>query len=277
MKDYKDFLKILEEHPAFSEQRMIIGSKGFSIPTFDDPQILEITPENIEILSSKGIRCSGNSLNVNRIIIEKNMEKIDLNLTFSSQGGNILCIENKSRIKGTITFSGRDHIFVCGGESQNAVNFHVVYRTNECGVFIGRGGSANSVNYWIEGPNRSICVGDDFLMSWGIWVRAADSHAIIDLNERSVVNKPESVVIGPHVWLGQDTTIMSGVGIGAGSIVGAKAVVTRSIPRTSVAAGIPAKVLRTGVSWSRQGHPSLEEINQVVDSDILEYTPSLER
>ncbi len=53
------------------------------------------------------------------------------------------------------------------------------------------------------------------------------------------------VEIGERVWIGENAVIMPGVSIGADSIVGANAVVTKCFPAKSVIAGIPAKIIRT--------------------------------
>lgn len=53
------------------------------------------------------------------------------------------------------------------------------------------------------------------------------------------------VVIGNDIWIGDRVTILPGVQIGDGCIIAAGAVVTHSIPAYSVAAGIPAKVIKS--------------------------------
>jgi acetyltransferase-like isoleucine patch superfamily enzyme len=52
------------------------------------------------------------------------------------------------------------------------------------------------------------------------------------------------VVIEDSVWIGEKASILSGVRIGRGSIIGANSVVTRDIPSHCVAVGVPAKVVR---------------------------------
>ena len=52
------------------------------------------------------------------------------------------------------------------------------------------------------------------------------------------------VVIGDDVWIGDRVTILPGVHIGRGCIIGAGAVVTKDIPEYTVAAGVPARVIR---------------------------------
>jgi acetyltransferase-like isoleucine patch superfamily enzyme len=52
------------------------------------------------------------------------------------------------------------------------------------------------------------------------------------------------VVIGNDVWLGYGSTVMSGVTIGDGAVVGARAVVTKDVPPYAIVAGNPARVIR---------------------------------
>ncbi|MBO0454181.1 CatB-related O-acetyltransferase [Enterococcus sp. MJM16] len=52
------------------------------------------------------------------------------------------------------------------------------------------------------------------------------------------------IVIGNDVWIGYEATILSGVTIGDGAIIGAKAVVTKDVPAYSVVGGVPAKEIK---------------------------------
>lgn len=53
------------------------------------------------------------------------------------------------------------------------------------------------------------------------------------------------ISIGDHAWLGEKVCVLKGVSIGNHSVIGAGSVVTRSIPAYSIAAGCPARVLKT--------------------------------
>jgi acetyltransferase-like isoleucine patch superfamily enzyme len=55
----------------------------------------------------------------------------------------------------------------------------------------------------------------------------------------------EPVVIGYGADIGTNATILPGVHVGAHSIVGAGAVVTKDIPEYAIAAGVPARVVRS--------------------------------
>lgn len=50
--------------------------------------------------------------------------------------------------------------------------------------------------------------------------------------------------IGRDVWIGRGSCILPGITIGEGSVIGANSVVTKDVPPYSIAAGVPAKVIR---------------------------------
>lgn len=52
------------------------------------------------------------------------------------------------------------------------------------------------------------------------------------------------IIIGNDVWIGANSTIMSGVKIGDGAIVGATSTVTKDIPPYAIVAGNPAKIIK---------------------------------
>jgi len=65
-----------------------------------------------------------------------------------------------------------------------------------------------------------------------------------DVADHLSLGESAPIVIEDNVWIGARATILKGVRIGANSVIGAGAVVTRSIPPNSVAAGVPARVIR---------------------------------
>lgn len=100
---------------------------------------------------------------------------------------------------------------------------------------------------FITASNR-IVIGRNSL--FGRMVTVTDnSHGITSIEDlskpphlRMVMSKGE-VVIGENVWIGDKATILPGVHIGKGAVVGANAVVTKNVPPFSVVGGIPARVL----------------------------------
>lgn len=58
------------------------------------------------------------------------------------------------------------------------------------------------------------------------------------------IEKGVDITIEDDVWIGGNATILPGVTIGKGSIIGAGSVVTKDIPKMTIAAGNPAKIIR---------------------------------
>jgi len=90
----------------------------------------------------------------------------------------------------------------------------------------------------------SITIGNGVVISKGVTIRDSDNHAIDGVKEISA-----PIVIGDHVWIGINATILKGVSIGNGAVVAAGAVVTKDVPANALVGGVPAKVIREGVSW----------------------------
>jgi carbonic anhydrase/acetyltransferase-like protein (isoleucine patch superfamily) len=106
----------------------------------------------------------------------------------------------------------------------------------------------------------SVMIGERSMLSTRVTLRASDSHGIVDLQSRTVINTPCSIVVEPHVWIGEGATLLKGARVGAGSIVGAGALVTSLIPHCSICGGIPAKVIRSDATWTERPNPSAAAI-----------------
>ena len=85
-----------------------------------------------------------------------------------------------------------------------------------------------------------------------IIVRTSDSHPIYDLTSGERINSPKPVIIGRHVWIAPDSKIMKGAIIGDGCIIGSNTMVSKQIPANALAVGMPAKVVKEGVRWTRE-------------------------
>ncbi|MBT5492367.1 4Fe-4S dicluster domain-containing protein [bacterium] len=90
-----------------------------------------------------------------------------------------------------------------------------------------------------------ITIGKDCTIARGVVIRDYDGHTI-ELPDYEIA-KP--VTIGSHVWIGNRAMILKGVTIGDGAIVAAGAIVTKDVPKGSIVAGIPAKVVKEDIKW----------------------------
>jgi maltose O-acetyltransferase len=124
--------------------------------------------------------------------------------------------------------------------------FYCEYGVN---IYVGRNCFINYNSVFLD--VAPITLGDNVLIGPNVTL-ATPNHPFI-AEERAYTDYPngchaleyaEPITIGDHCWLCAGATVCGGVTIGAGSIIAAGAVVTRDIPPNSIAAGVPARVLR---------------------------------
>jgi maltose O-acetyltransferase len=70
------------------------------------------------------------------------------------------------------------------------------------------------------------------------------SHSIHDQHRRGGALSVRPVTIGSGTWIGARCTVLPGVSIGQGAVIGAGALVNKNIPPNTMAAGVPAVVIR---------------------------------
>jgi len=98
-------------------------------------------------------------------------------------------------------------------------------------------------------------IGPNFLCAYGVHPtngistspmfysrRKQNGYSLCD-KDLAIENIP--VKIGNDVLIGANVTVLDGVSIGDGAVIGAGAVVVKDIPPYAVAAGVPAKVLKS--------------------------------
>ncbi len=95
------------------------------------------------------------------------------------------------------------------------------------------------------GKNSKIIIGTDCLISYYVHIRTT-THNYEDKNIliRNQGHKESDVIIGNDVWIGFGAQIMSGITIEDGAVIAAGAVVTKNVPKYSVVAGVPAKIIK---------------------------------
>ncbi|WHF53045.1 DapH/DapD/GlmU-related protein [Chryseobacterium gotjawalense] len=99
---------------------------------------------------------------------------------------------------------------------------------------------------------ESVRIGDNVLLASKIYISDCahgsyggnqhDSHPASVPSQRHLFSKP--VVIEDNVWIGEMVSVLPGVTIGTGSIIGANSVVSKSIPPNVIAVGSPAKPIK---------------------------------
>ncbi|WP_368658038.1 DapH/DapD/GlmU-related protein [Metabacillus halosaccharovorans] len=177
-------------------------------------------------ISSTEIRITGRN---NKILVGKSTNFKNLKITITGSN-NLIEIGSKCRIVGKLLIIG---------DSQK--------------ISIGDRTTLREDNYLHSEEGKNISIGDRCMFSTDVTIRTSDSHSVIDKSTNERVNKAGDVIIGDHVWIAANTLISKGVTIPEDCIVGANSVVTKSFEEKSCAiGGIPAKVLKNNVTWTRE-------------------------
>ncbi|MBE0696341.1 MAG: acyltransferase [Anaerolineaceae bacterium] len=89
-----------------------------------------------------------------------------------------------------------------------------------------------------------LVIGSNVAMAHGASIITLEhdfSQHDVPMRDAKVIGK--SVVVEDDVWIGADAKILAGVVVERGSVIGAGAVVTRSVVENVIVAGVPAKVI----------------------------------
>ncbi len=144
-------------------------------------------------------------------------------------------------------------------------------------IDIGEGCILNHVTLWIEDDNNeirigershfhgtcqlaaiegtSIRIGKECMFSSEICVRTGDSHSILDVSGKRI-NPSAAVSIGERVWMGHRAMVMKGVSVADDCVIGAGSIVAKNIDEAHcIAAGVPARIVKRGVTWDSRRLP----------------------
>lgn len=145
---------------------------------------------------------------------------------------------------------------------KEAPRFLAVWLYKHCGVKIGDGVTIRN-GFFIDTPQQLIIGNDSFINYNNYFYIGGDnltakieigqrvyigpntviccvSHEMGNTNQRAGKNTYESVNIKNGVWIGANATILPGITIGEGSVIGAGSLVKDNIPKNEMWAGVPA-------------------------------------
>ena len=168
------------------------------------------------------------------------------NIIFGGKG-NILFSDGSVTLKNsTINFYGDDAVvFLTGSKIAYILNL-AMWR--ETAAYLGGDLYFNGVFNAIISERQNLIVGSDCIFSFGIWLRTADPHLVYSIETHKRINPSRSIMIGDHVWLGQNAMILKGSRIGSGSIVSANCVIAgKKVGSNTIYAGNPGRMVKEGI------------------------------
>jgi acetyltransferase-like isoleucine patch superfamily enzyme len=111
-------------------------------------------------------------------------------------------------------------------------------------IRIGENCTINSFCF-IDADKGGVEIGDNVLIGPHVGIHGSNYN--YESRENLILNQgiiSKGIRIEDDVWIGAHSTILDGVIIGKGAVIGAGAVVTKDIPPYSVAVGVPAKIIK---------------------------------
>lgn len=185
--------------------------------------------------------------------------------------GNIIEIDDTAKIKAPVHINGNHNrlfigknvqvdgtiLEIVGNNCSVVLNEGVVWRGiircrhDDSHIVMGRNTTSMHAIVTLHEAGR-ITIGEDCMFSGDVRFDVSDMHSIMDRATGERINKARDITIGDHVWLGHGVMVLKGCQIGGGSVVGAKSLVGGVIPENVVVAGVPAKIIRENVEWSRK-------------------------
>ena len=163
------------------------------------------------------------------------------------------CIERGARVRGNVTLGRRT--FIAAGAELVAGRGEEIILGSGCMVHRGAllypyggriviGDNVGINPYCVIYGHGGVTIGNDVMIATGCVIIPAN-HNIGDPNVpmHSQGLTAKGIVIEDDVWLAARVTVLDGVRIGRGAVIGAGAVVTRDIPAHAIAVGVPARVV----------------------------------
>lgn len=119
-------------------------------------------------------------------------------------------------------------------------------------VFVGDGVSMNTACLVVA--RKQVRFGKDMMAGWNCSFMDTDHHIIFTEYEE-VCNYPCEIVIGDHVWIGANSTILKGSNIGDNSIIALGTVISADYGEREnvIIAGNPGRIVKESRNWSRKG------------------------
>ena len=187
-----------------------------------------------------------------------NILKIDLNSELKESKiiihaeNSVLIIGKNNKIKRTkLSVDGMNNEIKLLDKVEVEKSYFFINDSNSS-IAIGEGTTFEGVKLNSQENNNKIQIGDNCMFSYNVEIRNTDSHPIFNENNE-IINIGKEVIIGNRVWIGEGTTVLKGVSIADGRVIGAKSLVTKNIKEAgSISGGIPSKVIKENIKWERK-------------------------
>lgn len=214
------------------------------------------------------------NLKNNFIVSEKvnNIQFKNSKIIFKGENNYVFLDKDAQLTNTTVTFHGNNSVLYIKKTRNNKIDLKATLY-NHSFLFFDEGCSFNKSLFVIASEAKDIMIGKDVMFSSGCWIRNSDVHMIYD-KQQERINESKSILIGDHVWVGQDVSILKGTCIGSGAILGLESIVAKRVKSNSINVGNPLKQIKENVFWDRQSSHFFTE-EETKQHRFYEDDPSL--
>lgn len=208
-------------------------------------------------------------LGTNKIWDGKMLKERFPNGRYEDAHGNKIYFDQTLSDKMTILLGGNNNTLIVG-KNVTVGSLLIVFGNNGyCSI----GENTEIIGAEFHIAHSGIRIGEDCLFSTQIELRTHDGHHIFDATTHQRINYPADIEIGDNVWIAYKVTLLAGAKIGIGSVVGANAVTSGQFGDHRVIAGVPAKVIRENICWSREDTECFNRscLEECVSKEALKY------
>lgn len=177
--------------------------------------------------------------------------RIRRKVSFSSKGSP--CFHRNTKVT---LVAGAKKEQVCVGEGGAIL----------CYIKVAKDGRLTIGDYTHIGPGtriecaEKISIGKEVIISRNVVICDNNNHPLNPIDRQVMAHLPlghelkeicfsimKPIIIEDNVWIGENSRICKGVTIGQGAIVAANAVVTKDVPKYCIAAGNPARIVKSDI------------------------------
>lgn len=206
-------------------------------------------------------------LNDNQVI--GNLKLDNASIEFKGKGNVLYCTELISLKNCKLRFTGNNSLIYF---DENKEPFSINIRVGNDSVFyIGKQCFFNKTSYFYATERKNVIIGNECLMSFGVYLRTSDPHLIYDVETKKRLNFSKSILIGDHVWIGQNALLLKNTVIGSGTIIGGNSVVSgKKLSSNTIYAGNPVKKRKSGVFYKNPMSTHDYDLEKEKNSEIFD-------
>lgn len=194
---------------------------------------------------------------------------------------------NSFRMKGSISIGnsnvyrtkiqekrGKDNKILIGNNT-DLTNSTIIIKGSHNNITLGDDSFINGLTIIVEGDNNTVLIENNVfilddtrvyvvdgsklkiengcMLSDRIDIRTTDNHSIFDKSNGKRINYEKDVLLHNNVWIGTGVTLLKGVELAEGCIVGAGSIITKKCSNPNcIIAGNPGKIIRENISWKME-------------------------